>query len=81
MKAVSPKVEDQPPARAAERILKWGAECQMSKSSSKLGESEGKYFLEEPECNNEITDHILLSKPHDIADFAQVIIKFCFVEI
>ena len=77
MKAVSQKVEDQAPARAAERILKWGAECQMSKNSSKLGESEGKYFLEEPECNNEITDHILLSKPHDIADFAQVIIKFC----
>ena len=49
--------------------------------SSKLGESEGKYFLEEPECNNEITDHILLSKPHDIADFAQVIIIFCWVEI
>ena len=81
MKAVSPKVEDQPPARAAECILKWGAECLMCKISSKLGESEGKHFLEEQECNNEITDYILLSKPHDIGDFAQVIIKFCWVEI
>ena len=34
MKAVSPKVEDQPPARAAEHILKWGAEFLMCKSSS-----------------------------------------------
>ena len=49
--------------------------------SSKLGECEGKHFLEEQECNNEITDYILLSKPHDIAEFAQVIIKFCWVEI
>ena len=39
MKAVPPKVEDQPPAMAAERILKWGAECLMCKGRGVRGQA------------------------------------------